>query len=246
MTDNRTTLLPCPFCGGEAELKLYQNGDWQIICYHADGCIMRESDLSDCYWESVQTLARQWNTRADYHGYEQAAIEAWESIKAWNTRAELGSGTLTAEQVRKAIFAGSVYASYDGAQYYASGIEQAIADELNAMLGSDNEYEAKMDALLCRLTNGKWSKTRAYDLDFMVSCVDEEYETLYAKELAELGSGTCSIVKTWSDSDYVDDWRYRCSECGCNIPVNERDPETGDVINAANYCPNCGRKVVSA
>ena len=60
---------------------------------------------------------------------------------------------------------------------------------------------------------------------------------------AELGSGTCSIVKTWSDSDYVDDWRYRCSECGCFIPVNERDPETGDVISAANFCPNCGKRV---
>ena len=24
----------------------------------------------------------------DYHGYEQAAIEAWESIKAWNSRAK--------------------------------------------------------------------------------------------------------------------------------------------------------------
>ena len=28
------------------------------------------------------------NSRVDYHGYEQAAIEAWESIKAWNSRAE--------------------------------------------------------------------------------------------------------------------------------------------------------------
>lgn len=56
---------------------------------------------------------------------------------------------------------------------------------------------------------------------------------------------TCRIVKTWSDSDYADGWRYRCSECGCFIPVDERDPETGDVISAANYCPNCGRKVVS-
>lgn len=60
---------------------------------------------------------------------------------------------------------------------------------------------------------------------------------------ATLGNGTCSIVKTWSDSDYVDDWRYRCSECGGFIPVNERDPDTGDVINAANYCPNCGKAV---
>lgn len=57
---------------------------------------------------------------------------------------------------------------------------------------------------------------------------------------------TCRIVKTWSDSDFVDGWRYRCSECMAFIPVNERDPETGDVISAANYCPHCGAKVVEA
>ena len=56
--------------------------------------------------------------------------------------------------------------------------EQAIA----ATLGCDDDYEAKMDALLCRLTNGKWSKSRAYDLDFMESCIDEEYEKAYAGE----------------------------------------------------------------
>lgn len=40
---------------------------------------------------------------------------------------------LTAEQVREAIFNGSSYASYDGAKYYADGINmQAIADELNS------------------------------------------------------------------------------------------------------------------
>lgn len=55
---------------------------------------------------------------------------------------------------------------------------------------------------------------------------------------------TCHIVKTWSDSDFVDGWRYRCSECMCFIPVNERDPETGAVISSANYCPNCGAKVM--
>lgn len=105
----------------------------------------------------------------------------------------LRHGTLTAEQVQAAIFSHSSCAGRVDGKYFAEDIRmQAIADELNA----------------------------------------------------ELGSGTCSIVKTWSDSDYVDDWRYRCSECGCNIPVNERDPDTGDVINAANFCPNCGCKVV--
>lgn len=53
-------------------------------------------------------------------------------------QATLGSGKLTAEQVRKAIFEHSIYASYDGAKYYADGIDmQAIADELNAVLGSE-------------------------------------------------------------------------------------------------------------
>lgn len=51
--------------------------------------------------------------------------------------ATLGSGTLTAEQVRNAIFRGSTYTTYDGTQYYASGIDmQAIADELNSLLSS--------------------------------------------------------------------------------------------------------------
>lgn len=56
-----------------------------------------------------------------------------------------------------------------------------LHDAIVATLGDDG-YEAKMDALLCRLTNGKWSKSRAYDLDFMVSCVEEEFEALYSEE----------------------------------------------------------------
>ena len=36
----------------------------------------------------IKRICEVWNSRADYHGYEQAAIEAWESIKAWNSRAE--------------------------------------------------------------------------------------------------------------------------------------------------------------
>lgn len=40
-------------------------------------------------WQAIaDELNAAWNSRADYHGYEQAAIESWESIKAWNSRAE--------------------------------------------------------------------------------------------------------------------------------------------------------------
>ena len=105
--------------------------------------------------------------------------------------------------------------------------EQAIA----ATLGSDNEYEAKMDALLCRLTNGKWSKSRAYSLDFMVSCVDEEYEELYEKERAELGNGTCKLEETESyPSECGMVHVLECSNCG-----RECEHVNGDY----EHCPHC-------
>ena len=47
-----------------------------------------------------------------------------------------GGGKLTEEDVRRALFAHSTYASYDGLQLYANGIRtQEIANELNATLG---------------------------------------------------------------------------------------------------------------
>ena len=96
-------LLPCPFCGGEAET--HEVG----FPYH--------------YWDV-------WCDGECFDHFCEKPTEA-EAIAAWNTRAI--HGTLTAEQVRKAIFNGSSYASYDGAQYYANGINmQAIADELNS------------------------------------------------------------------------------------------------------------------
>lgn len=56
---------------------------------------------------------------------------------------------------------------------------------------------------------------------------------------------TCRIVPKPSDSDFVNDWHYLCSECGCEIPVYERNPDDYRVIiEHANYCPNCGAKVV--
>lgn len=93
------------------------------------------------------------------------------------------------------------------------------------------------------LVEGQWYESG--DILWIIMAPRCEFTTHeLLTRLAELMlRGACHIVKTWSDSDYVDGWRYRCSECMCFIPVNERDPETGDVISAANFCPNCGRKV---
>ena len=61
---------------------------------------------------------------------------------------------------------------------------------------------------------------------------------------ATVGMGTCTIVKTWIDSDYADHWRYSCSECGYPIEVGERDVATGNPTSHANFCWNCGRRCI--
>ena len=103
MSDEK--LMPCPWCGGEAYFDEGENAFGYVIeCVHEEGCAVGDwpkppydrksivvGDL-DCCSDDREKAIAAWNTRADYHGYEQAAIEAWESIKAWNTRAELGGG----------------------------------------------------------------------------------------------------------------------------------------------------------
>ena len=78
-------------------------------------------------------------------------------------------------------------------------------------------------------------------------CLDLEFHEVFTPEQAiesTLGQGTCHIVKTWTESDYADHWRYSCSECGYPIEVGERDVATGDPVSHANFCWNCGREVV--
>ena len=54
------------------------------------------------------------------------------------------------------------------------------------------------------------------------------------------------IVPKPSDSDFVNDWKFKCSNCGCfvdvdEIELNEDEPPT--IIRHANYCANCGKKL---
>ena len=60
---DETTLLPCPFCGGEAEIHQDDNGKW-----HVDTLRCGNGDIS-------------------HHAYVIADTEA-EAIEAWNTRHE--------------------------------------------------------------------------------------------------------------------------------------------------------------
>ena len=91
-------LLPCPFCGGDdvnmgvrPHFREGKGNGWTVLCADCGGSIGYIERPDGHFYAEYDTKSEAiaaWNTRVDYHGYEQAAIEAWESIKAWNSRAE--------------------------------------------------------------------------------------------------------------------------------------------------------------
>lgn len=164
MSDNRTTELLCKLLEerGVSCQTHYLHVSWRVGSKLYDAVDNLDGTLTVSSLTPEQAIAATLGALPDRYPYEQrikgdgsdwgeimrgayddlmaSACEACtpEQMRqlADYIRAELGSGTLTAEQVRKAIFDGSSYASYDGAQYYANGINmQAIADELNAWVG---------------------------------------------------------------------------------------------------------------
>jgi hypothetical protein len=56
------SLLPCPFCGGEAHFFGDEREDFDVGCY-TDRCIMRSG--SNIQYRSKDAAAREWNTRAE-------------------------------------------------------------------------------------------------------------------------------------------------------------------------------------
>ena len=109
--------------------------------------------------------------------------------------------------------------------------EQAIAATL-----ADDDYELKMDALLCRLTNGKFSKSRAYDLDFMESCVNEEFEILYADDLNATLGRECKVVASSTNGLTTENPKQLFQlSCGHTFKIYGLDVPVA--------CPVCGKAV---
>lgn len=161
---DETTLLPCPFCGGEAKV---MQADHPSYTPHSEG------------WYVICGKCR---ATLGYHGTDELYMTYGDfaselgAIEAWNARAM--HSTLTAEQVEKAISDCSTYASYDGCTYYASGIRlQAIADELNAELGGTCELrEASWDngtctwGVICSACGAKHEHTRGCGWNYAPCC----------------------------------------------------------------------------
>ena len=182
MTDsNATELKSCPFCGGEAVIKkTHRWPHWAgtegcdgftVICTNFD-CTIYEADVF-------------------YATTEEEAIEAW------NTRtpdqaiaATLGAPKLAAEQVRNAVMSADRCEKPMG----NTGLTnthliirddgwQAIADELNATLGADDE--------------SRWSElfgTPERTLDTLDVIAEGLYSDAYSDRKAELHDMLCMMV----------------------------------------------------
>ena len=86
---DETTLLPCPFCGGEVKLTTYRDEGWEIKCENHDWSHATwehprkasdiAADLGMCSWglgeDAKAALIEAWNTRAAVtdHDFAMAA-----------------------------------------------------------------------------------------------------------------------------------------------------------------------------
>lgn len=189
-------LKPCPFCGGEAELKEYKpNVSGVAIC-------------KECG-------ARSPICKNDHTG-------GWKpkAIAEWNTRAELGNGMLTAEQVmaiarkHQPDYCSDTHICFDW---------QAIADELNATLVSMDKGEPQG-------TDGNLDQSQIDWLRYMPNGWDGTPP--------KLGGGECEWELEHSGTLY-DKWR--CSECKFLFVEPRCDQGYTDLV--PNFCPNCGKAV---
>ena len=141
--NDETTLLPCPFCGGEAETTSNGRGQYTAGVRCKDtGCGCR---LYIAFRSRAEAIAA-WNTRAELGSERIAELEA-ENERLRRAGYEIGyhdamkaakrGGTLTAEQVREAAMSNSrQYKSpVDDGVWITEYDWQAIADKLNTTLG---------------------------------------------------------------------------------------------------------------
>ena len=248
-------MKPCPFCGGEATVeRIGKSGYYYVACNTAYCCDFGKFDTE------AEAIAA-WNTRAEL-GSESVdyMLNTIGKLEEENERLRSSCGTLTAEQVKwiHEIIEKhwhDLSAEYDMPEATAlpeySYNWQAIADELNAELGSGKAKDLLLRTFgLAQMMYDCWleeckagdnvdvSACNAYSYEF-----DQIAQAMFDMGIdpnggdyyrsAELGSGTCHAIAIYNMND---EWcGDKCS--ACDYEWYEDEP---------NFCPHCGRKVVSA
>jgi len=146
---DETTLLPCPWCGEYPKVAEDGGSTGPWFCVWHD-CPPVEGGKARHYGESLGCISI---TTAWFH------TEA-EAIAAWNTRT--AHGPLTAEQVM--AIAGKHQPDYCSDTHVCFDW-QAIADELNAELGSGTcEFELNTDMTAIRCDKCDYELPKGTDL----------------------------------------------------------------------------------
>ena len=229
----------CPTDGGEASMMCV---DAFIAEHVSQSDTANQSNVSgnssDDFTDSREKLeADAWNISRPYQPTKQDADAHLKDILELLDR----QAAITEAKVERkwSCYEGSVQAEIDRlnakidelqAENYAIAYAHgAVVERLDAMnegellerINEYERYEAEMDCVLSRLTNGKWSKSRSYTVDFIVSCVNEELEELYCSDIDDLRADRDKLVdETHRWKAKVDDlaeerdyWKWQLSKC---------------------------------
>lgn len=84
-------LKQCPFCGSGALYETRRNGYLDetptMFCNSCKAVVTWEQVEEEGVNDETKSFVREhWNTRAEYHGFEDAAVDAWKRIKAYQER----------------------------------------------------------------------------------------------------------------------------------------------------------------
>ena len=225
MTDNRTTeLLPCPFCGGEADVMLSQSRWGQsYTIHHAEKGTCPAGYVASMRFATEAEAIAAWNARAAYEtdGYFLLPKPKERLYSLTETEPVFSDGYV------KASFGVSVFD--DAVKRWQHQIEENMERELLSRIcevfGSTRAAHGVLTAEQVREAierHVKFYEGGDYD------------EQAIADELNARAERTC-------ENTHENRW-FKCSACGFGFT----DLYANDADEQPRYCMNCGAKVVDA